>query len=110
MDRRVALVIAFMHTELARPLTVAELALQVRLSPSWLTRLFKVETGVTPACYLQQLRLARARAELEHVSQSVDVVAALVGFRDPARFADLFRRQFGFTPEAAHTRGARRRG
>jgi transcriptional regulator GlxA family with amidase domain len=107
MDPRVALAIALMHIELARPLTVGELALRVRISPSRLTRLFKVETGVTPACYLQELRLARARAELEGAWQPVEAVAALVGFRNPARFARLFRRQFGVTPEAARMRQRR---
>jgi transcriptional regulator GlxA family with amidase domain len=100
VDARVALVIARMHTELGRPLTVPELARRVRVSPSHLTRLFKVETGVTPACYLRELRLARARAELEGPLQSIEAVAALVGFRNPATFARLFRRQFGVTPEA----------
>jgi transcriptional regulator GlxA family with amidase domain len=109
VDSRVALVIARMHTELGRPLTVAELAARVRISQSQLTRLFKVETGATPACYLQELRLARARAELEGPWQPVDAVAALVGFRNPARFARLFHRQFGVTPEALQ-RNRRRHG
>jgi transcriptional regulator GlxA family with amidase domain len=85
-------------------------AVRVRLSTSRLTRLFKVETGVTPACYLQQLRLARARAELEGGSQPVDAVAILIGFRDSSRFARLFRRQFGMTPEEARKRGSKRLG
>lgn len=105
MDRRIASALWQMHTGLHRPLRVGELARRVRLSPSRLIHLFTAETGVPPARYLRELRLARARAELEASSRlRVREVMALVGFSDASHFSRLFKQHFGVSPRALRRR------
>jgi transcriptional regulator GlxA family with amidase domain len=87
-----------MDDTLDRPLSVGEVAAAVNLSRSQLTRLFKQQTGTSPARYLHELRLARARVLLERTFLSVKQVMACVGLNDPSHFSRDFRRQYGFAP------------
>jgi AraC family transcriptional regulator of arabinose operon len=87
-----------MDETLAAPISVAELAAFVDLSPSRLARLFRQEVGMTPARYLHQLRLARARVLLERTSLTVRQIMACVGLDDAAGFAHDFHREHGLDP------------
>jgi transcriptional regulator GlxA family with amidase domain len=98
VDPRVERTIATMQAQLDRRLTVSALAGEVRLSVAHLTRLFRAETGATPAAYLRDLRLQRARVLLEGTSLSVAQVMAQVGVSDRSHFARDFRRVHGLSP------------
>lgn len=98
MDPRVELTIARMQAELDKRLTVSALATEARLSVAHLTRLFRVETGATPAAFLRRLRMERARVLLERTSLSVAEVMAQVGISDRSHFARDFRSAYGFSP------------
>ena len=67
--------------------------------PSYLSKLFRRYTGMSPTEYLTKLRVEKARALLE--SQSgllVRDVALLVGFSDPHNFSKLFKKVTGQWP------------
>ena len=74
-------------------------------SKLYFERLFKRLTGMTPAAYLQQQRLAHALELLRHTSQPVYEIAAACGFRDSAYFCRVFRRKFGMPPGSRRGRG-----
>jgi transcriptional regulator GlxA family with amidase domain len=98
MDPRVIRLIAVMEETHDRPISLTALAAIVNLSPSRMARLFKQHTGRSPARYLHQLRLVRARALLEGTYLSVKEVMARVGLNDPSHFSRDFRREHGLTP------------
>ena len=98
MDTRVARVIELMDANSANPLSVAELALAVNLCPSYLTRLFREETGRSPARYGKDRRLDRARELLLSTFLSVKEIMAAVGWNDPSHFGREFKRRFGVSP------------
>jgi transcriptional regulator GlxA family with amidase domain len=100
MDQRVEQTIAVLDHRLHTRLTLAALAAEVNLSVSGLTRLFRQDTGMTPAAYLHRLRMIRARILIERTSLSVSEVMAQVGITDPSHFARDFRRVHGFSPRA----------
>lgn len=56
---------------------------------------------------LARIRVERAKAYLSAASVSVKEVAVLVGFRDPAYFARVFKRFAGTSP-AEYRDGSRR--
>src|SRR5687767_2892445 len=99
-DRRITWVVAHMNTHLAEPLAIPQLAAMVDLSPSRFRHLFKTQIGVSPAEYLQRLRLRRARMLLKRTFLTVKEVMALVGYNDPSHFARDFRRVHGVSPSA----------
>ena len=98
MDPRVAHVLTRMDEALHQPISIAELAANVNLSPSRLSHLFTQQVGMPPARYLHERRLARARVLLERTFLSVKQVMACVGINDPSHFARDFRRLHGVPP------------
>jgi AraC-like DNA-binding protein len=98
IDPRIAFVIERMEQTLARADSLPELAAHVDLSVSHMARLFREETGISPARYLHHLRMERARLLIERTFLSVKEVMACVGFSDPGHFARDFRRHHGITP------------
>jgi AraC-like DNA-binding protein len=55
--------------------------------------------GCSPARYIRDVRLARARAMLR-AGEAVTRAGRLSGFADPGTFTRAFRRRYGCTPSA----------
>ena len=69
-----------------------------RLSRSHFCRIFKLTVGSTPAQYLLQLRLHRAKALLQESSSSLCEIANICGFVDQSHLTKMFRTRLGTTP------------
>jgi AraC-like DNA-binding protein len=81
MDRRIQQVTTLIHDEFTRPLILQELARSVNLSPSHFRRLFRAETGQTPARYLKERRMEKAKELAELVTNADRLPAADVSRR-----------------------------
>jgi transcriptional regulator GlxA family with amidase domain len=84
---------------LAGDLTVQALAKRAGMSPRNFARRFKEETGVTPAAYVEALRVEAARRLLESSELTVGAVAHHVGFTHAETLHRSFRRRVGTTPQ-----------
>jgi transcriptional regulator GlxA family with amidase domain len=82
---------------LDRDLSVAELAARANQSPRTFARRFTSEVGITPARWVEGLRLEQARRLLEETDQPVDRVARRCGLR-PESIRRLFHRHLGVGP------------
>jgi transcriptional regulator GlxA family with amidase domain len=80
------------------PPRVADLARQVNLSESQLTRLFRAETGKAPWRYDRDARLERARELIVNSFKSIKEVMTAVGWNDPSHFCRDFKQRFGVSP------------
>jgi AraC family transcriptional regulator of arabinose operon len=98
MDERVDVTIARMREQLDRAVAISELAAAVKVSVSQLTRLFHLDTGMSPGVFLHRLRMKTARTLLERTSLSVRDIMTQVGVADPSHFARDFRRAHGLSP------------
>jgi transcriptional regulator GlxA family with amidase domain len=83
---------------LAEDLSVEELAARAHMSPRHFARSFRAETGVTPARYVESVRLEAARRALEDTSLSVGAVANSCGFGTPETLRRVFLRSLGVGP------------
>ena len=77
---------------------LAEAARVVRRSPSHVSMLFARETGVTFHCYLQELRLTRAKELLRDPRLTVDEVAQACGYSSAGWFRHSFKHLVGLSP------------
>jgi len=84
-------------------LNVGELAAQVGLSRRQLLRLFRRETGKTPAEILIHRRLERAQSLVLHSHLPLAVVSSAVGFSSQSHMTSSYKKYFGTTP-AEHRR------
>lgn len=77
--------------------SVAELARRMELSPRHFARLFREEVGMTPAAWVESIRITAARRLLEG-GQAPKQVATECGFADDDTLRRAFARHLGVTP------------
>lgn len=78
--------------------TPTALARAVGLSPAYLGRLFRSQTGLTPDEYIRGRRAERAAELLRQGEAAILDVAAAVGFESTSSFYAAFRRFLGAPP------------
>lgn len=87
-------------------ISLDQIAENMYLSPFYISKIFKSETGDTPIRHLINIRLEKAKELLAGGSpDSVQEVAAMVGYDDAYHFSKLFKKRFGITPSQARKRG-----
>lgn len=83
---------------LAEDLTVESIAERANLSPRHLTRKFRTTFGITPADFVEELRLDEARWLLVNAEDRIEKVAVEVGYANDDTFRRAFERRFGVAP------------
>jgi AraC-like DNA-binding protein len=81
-----------------RPLTLADVARAVHVSPNYLTGLFRAESGVPLGQFILSERMQLAQARLQRAGVTVKAVALELGFADPFSFSRTFKRVTGRAP------------
>jgi transcriptional regulator GlxA family with amidase domain len=89
---------------LAEDLSVPALAVRAHMSERSFARAFRREVGMTPAAYVEGLRVERARALLEDGETSLEAVARAVGLSSAEILRRAFHRQLGVGPAAYRER------
>ncbi len=70
----------------------------VHLSPYYLSRLFKEQTGMNFVDCLNKIRIEKAKELLENGKFKVFEVAERVGYKDNAYFGQMFKKHVGISP------------
>jgi transcriptional regulator GlxA family with amidase domain len=82
----------------AGDLSVPALARRMGITPRHFARLFRGEIGITPAAWVESVRIEAARRLLEEGDEPPKQVAAHCGFADADTLRRAFQRQIGVTP------------
>lgn len=90
-------------------LSVDALARRAGMSPRHFARVFTREVGMTPARFVEEMRVEAARRRLEEADDSVDAVAAASGFGTAETLRRAFLRVLGVGPSAYRSRFHRTR-
>ncbi len=98
---------AWMADNLDEDLRVETLAARAAMSPRNFARAFRRETGLTPAAYVEALRVEAARQRLERGAEPVDIVAHRAGFGTPETMRRAFARRVGVPPAEYRARFTR---
>lgn len=85
-------------------LDVPSMAKKVSMSPRHFSRLFRSETGASPAVFVEKVRVETARRLLETTSRSIDEVASASGFSSPDALRRAFHRRAGLSPREYRSR------
>lgn len=91
---------AWMLQHLQDDLSVATLAARMNVGVRHFSRRFCAAFGMPPAVYVEQLRLDEARKRLPSPRQTVESIAAAVGYASADAFRRAFERHFGIGPLA----------
>lgn len=88
----------FIDENADRRFHVREIAVAVRLSPSYFSHAFKDSFGRAAKAYIIERRLERAKRLMIETSDSLAQIAAACGFADQAHFSRTFNTWVGDTP------------
>lgn len=104
---RIRDVMNHIRQHLRQPLTVDRLADHAGLSRRHFTRMFKTETGQSPAKAIEAVRADAARVFLQSATLSLDTIARETGFRSAEQMRQAFVRVYGQTPQALRQQARR---
>jgi two-component system, response regulator YesN len=88
----------YIETHYADSLTLEQVAEYVELSPFYFSKLFKDRFGMTFIDYLTEIRINKAKAEMENPGKSLKEICYSVGYKDPNYFSRVFKKQTGLSP------------
>ncbi|MFI3326140.1 MAG: PocR ligand-binding domain-containing protein [Clostridia bacterium] len=91
-------VVHYMRSHHAEKISLEEVAKSVFLSPSYLSRIFKQETGISFNKYLNNIRVEKSKTLLLTNEIKLADIALLVGFEDQSYYTKVFKRTTGVLP------------
>lgn len=95
-----ASVFEFIEEHYHEPISLADVAAAVGLTPGHLTTVVRRKTGRTTQRWITERRMAEARKLLRQTDLNIESISTLVGYRQPSFFIRHFRRDHSTTPAA----------
>lgn len=100
LQQRFLPVLEIVRTRPAAPLTIADLARTVSLSPAHFHERFREAFGLSPMQYVRHTRLDTASRLLTATDEPLAAIAESLGFADGFHFSHAFKKRFGLSPRA----------
>ncbi|MGI6087607.1 MAG: helix-turn-helix domain-containing protein [Kiritimatiellia bacterium] len=82
----------------AERISLDDIAAALKVSPYYISRIFRQEAKFTLSSYLTEVRMKKAKSLLADKRQTVAEVADAVGYDDPHYFSKVFQRYYGYPP------------
>jgi signal transduction histidine kinase/DNA-binding LacI/PurR family transcriptional regulator/AraC-like DNA-binding protein len=89
---------AYIQQNYTRSFSLEELSETIGVSKSYLSRIFKLDTGISLWDYLNRYRIQKAKQLLLITDESITAVAADVGYEDTSYFSRVFHEISGCSP------------
>ncbi|MEM9631765.1 MAG: helix-turn-helix domain-containing protein [Pseudomonadota bacterium] len=105
-DARVLKAQHWLQANYQSAVTVPQMAAAAGQEERTFLRRFHAATGLNPSEYLQRLRIAKAREQLELTNASIESIALDVGYLDVSAFRKLFQKIVGLSPSEYRRRFA----
>lgn len=99
-EERLSAILAYLHQNYRRPITLKNLADQFYLSVPYLSRFLKKNLGTNFVDYLNQIRTSHALEDLKNTDLSISQIAFDHGFSSLATFNRCIRGACGQSPSA----------
>ncbi len=96
----VSKLIKYINTNFSKDITMASAAHELNMSRTYLSRLFKNNTGFSFKEYLNIVRCHQAKELLAGTSMPITKIAYACGFNDSNYFSSAFKKTEGITPSA----------
>ena len=87
----------------AEKLSLDSLAREVFLSKSYLSSIFKKETGMSLTAYITKVRVEKSKKLLLGDNASLALISGQCGFKDQSYFTKVFKKETGVSPKRFRT-------
>lgn len=92
-------IVTYLEEHYSEKISLDQIAENMYLSPFYISKIFKSETGDAPIRHLISIRLEKAKELLEQGwTGSIQEVASEVGYDDAYHFSKLFKKKYGISP------------
>ena len=92
-------IITYLNENYENKISLEQIAHNMYLSPVYISKIFKEETGESPINYLIKIRLEKAKdILLNEEGGSIKNIANQVGYDDVYHFSKLFKKYYGISP------------
>lgn len=92
-------IVTYLNENYSSKISLDKIAKNMYLSPVYISKIFKEETGESPINYLIKIRLEKAREILVSGDNgSIKHIANMVGYDDVYHFSKLFKKYYGISP------------
>lgn len=88
----------YIEKHFTKPLTLEEVALEVKLSPTYFSKIFKEYFRATFIEYVTKIRMEEARKLIQENEISLKEISFLIGYNDPNYFSRVFKKHYGDSP------------
>ncbi len=88
----------YIDSHYSSPITLTTLSETFHLTPSYIARLFKTDTGEKPSEYLNRVRISAASVFLTNTDMSITEISEKVGYSSVYYFSRIFKKIKGRTP------------
>lgn len=88
----------YLEAHHSEDISLDSLSSSMYISPTYMSKLFKQETGESPINYLIKIRMEKAKELLLKKELSIKEIANLVGYQDAYHFSKLFKKYTGSSP------------
>jgi YesN/AraC family two-component response regulator len=88
----------YIKANFSKTITLEDVAREIHVSPQYLSKLFKEETGENFIEYLTCIRIRNAKSLLEGDELSIKEICYSIGYSDPNYFSRIFKKIVGLTP------------
>lgn len=99
MSKPVTICIDYIYAHIKERIMIEDLAKYTQLSASYLSRLFKKETGVSVSDYVREKKIEKAQHLLKFCDYSLIEIATYLSFSSQSHFIQLFKDFTGITPK-----------
>ncbi len=98
----------YIYSHINERITINELAGYTELSPSYLSRLFKQNLGISVSDYIREKKIEKAENLLKYSDISLIEIANYLAFSSQSHFIQTFEKYVGLTPKKYRDRHYRK--
>jgi len=99
ISKSITLCSEFIYNHINERITIDDLAGYTNLSPSYLSRLFKKELGISISDYIRQKKIEKAQNLLKYSDFTLIEIANYLAFSSQSHFIQIFKKIVGLTPK-----------
>lgn len=89
----------YIYAHIKERITIEELAEHTKLSPSYLSKLFKKELGISISDYIREKKIEKSQNLLKFCDYSLVDIANYLSFSSQSHFIQSFKQLVGMTPK-----------
>ncbi len=105
LHREIESIKTYIYENYDKELSVDQLAEQVFMAPSYLSHVFKKETGQNLSKFIKSYRMEKAKEMLEETHNKIVNISYAVGYSNVSYFCQSFREYFGVSPQKFRDQG-----